>query len=76
MTDHEISAVKIGLFISGTVREKRPRTAEERRTRLIVWACTVLLISWSSVALGVVLFLGTLLFLAMHTPTPTERTAP
>jgi hypothetical protein len=76
MPDHEIHAVKIGPFISGSVREKRPSTAQERRSRLLVWFVTIFVVGTANVPIALVLFTVTILFLLFRTPTQTtdERT--
>jgi hypothetical protein len=77
MSDMEIRATKIGPFVSGTIREKQPRTAAERRTRLICWILTCLVLASASPMLGVILILTTAMYLAATTApdssTPDER---
>lgn len=73
MSDHEISAVKVGPFIKGSIREKRPTTREERRTRLVLWWVTILVVGSASVLAALILATLTILYL-LFTPARTDST--
>jgi hypothetical protein len=74
MSDHEISAVKIGPFIKGSVTEKRPATREERRTRLLLWWVTIIVVGSASVPVALVLGTLTVLYLLFRSPAQTDST--
>jgi hypothetical protein len=78
MSDHKISAVKVGPFIAGSITERKPRTREDRKVALISWIITVCFIAQAAPFVGFVLVIGTAIFLAVHTAPsdPDERTQP
>jgi hypothetical protein len=74
VSDHEIHAVKLGPFIKGSITEKRPATREERRTYLLLWWVTILVIGSASVPVSLILGTLTVLYLLFHSPAPTDGT--
>jgi hypothetical protein len=60
-------AVKAGPVVIGGVEDRKPPTASDRRWTLAAWIITVLLIGSASPMLGVILILGTAIYLAAAT---------
>lgn len=65
--DKDVWGVKVGPVIVGGVTDRRPPTKSDRHWSLAAWIITVLLIGSASPMLGVILILGTAIYLAAAT---------
>ena len=60
-------AVKAGPLVIGGIEDRKPPTPADRRWSLAAWIITVLLIGSAAPMLGVILILGTAIYLAAAT---------
>lgn len=63
----DVWGIQVGPVIVGGVEDRKPKTASDRRWALATWIITVLLIGSAAPMLGVILILGTAIYLAAAT---------